>query len=155
MPSPPGSLLWYSLGLMSLYLCFYNTLILPLSKLYCPYFTVIACYDLSFVPLTLPSTPNISKMGSNLILFSHHGLAHILGNFRTSSTVHGILQARTLGWVAPTLPADSLPSESPGMPSKGPDNNYFTVCRPDGLCCNLLTKLLYHESNHKQYINNT
>ena len=100
MPSPPGSLLWYSLGLMSLYLCFYNTLILPLSKLYCPHFTVIACYDLSFVPLTLPSTPNISKMGSNLILFSHHGLAHILGNFWTSSAVHGILQARTLGWVA-------------------------------------------------------
>ena len=159
---------------MSLYLCFHSTLILPLSKPYCPHFIVIAYYDLSFVPSTLPSTLNISNMGSNLILFrvtmAQHTFQETFG--LQLAKLHcpwnppgkntggaqpfpspGDLPDPGMEPRSPTLPADSLPSESPGMPNKGPDNNYFRVCRPDGLCCNLLAKLLYHESSHKQYIN--
>ena len=36
---------------------------------------------------------------------------------------------------------------------KGPGSKYFRFCRPYGLCCYYSTLPLWHESSHKQYIN--
>ena len=66
---------------------------------------------------------NINVM---LVTQSCPTLCHLMDRSPPDSSVHGILQARILEWVAipfsrgyshgsPALPADSLPSESPGQ----------------------------------------
>ena len=44
------------------------------------------------------------------------------------------------------LQVDSLPSEPPGKPYRGPGSKYFSLCGPYVLCCNYLALSLWHKA---------
>ena len=77
----------------------------------------------------------------------------------TGSSIHGILQARILEWVAmpfshpgtepqsPTLQADSLPSEPPGKPVCSAKELYHLLdilCLQISINIHIILKALYH-----------
>ena len=86
---------------------------------------------------------------------SHVRLCKPMDCSPSGSSIHGILQARILAWVAiffsrgssgrgielrsPALQADSLPFEPPGNPNMCIISIYFFICFPVYyICCSLL-----------------